>query len=51
MYDVLVYGATSAGVVAAVQAARLGRTVCLLHPTAHVGGLSSAGLGFTDTGD
>ena len=50
-YDVVVYGATSAGVVAAVQAARMGKTVVVAGPDVHLGGLSSAGLGFTDTGD
>ena len=50
-YDVVVYGGTSAGVVAAVQAARMHKRVALIEPTSHVGGLSSAGLGFTDTGD
>ncbi|MEQ8847458.1 FAD-dependent oxidoreductase [Botrimarina sp.] len=49
--DLVVYGGTSAGVVAAVQAARLGRSVVLVCPEAHLGGLSSSGLGFTDTGN
>ncbi len=50
-YDVVIYGGTSAGVVAAVQAARMNKRVVLIEPTTHVGGLSAAGLGFTDTGD
>lgn len=49
-YDVVVYGGTSGGVVAAVQAARCGRTVVLVSPTAHLGGLTSNGLGWTDLG-
>ena len=49
-YDVVVYGATSAGVIAAVQAQRMGKTVVVVGPDAHLGGLSSGGLGFTDTG-
>lgn len=49
--DLVVYGGTSAGVAAAVHAARLGRSVALVCPDTHVGGLSSSGLGFTDTGD
>ena len=49
--DVVVYGATSAGVVAAVQAARMGKSVVLVAPDAHVGGLSSSGLGYTDSGN
>lgn len=50
-YDVVVYGGTSAGVIAAVQTARMGRSVILVCPDRHLGGLSSGGLGFTDTGD
>ena len=50
-YDVVVYGGTSAGVVAAVQAQRMGKTVVIVSPDTHLGGLSSGGLGFTDTGN
>jgi hypothetical protein len=50
-YDVVVYGGTSAGVIAAVQAKRMGKTVVLVGPDRHLGGLSSGGLGFTDTGN
>jgi hypothetical protein len=49
-FDVVVYGASSAGVAAAVQAARLGRSVVLLDPGSHLGGLTSGGLGHTDRG-
>lgn len=49
--DVVIYGGTSAGVVAAVQAARMGKSVVIVSPDTHLGGLSSGGLGFTDTGD
>lgn len=49
-YDVIVYGGTSGGVVAAVQVARLGKTVVLVEPGQHLGGLSSGGLGATDIG-
>jgi NADPH-dependent 2,4-dienoyl-CoA reductase/sulfur reductase-like enzyme len=49
--DILVYGGTSAGVAAAVQAARMGRSVILISPDRHLGGLSSAGLGWTDIGN
>jgi hypothetical protein len=48
--DIVVYGGTSGGVVAAVQAARDGRSVVLISPTAHLGGLSASGLGWTDLG-
>ena len=50
-YDVVVYGCTSAGVMAAVQAQRMGKSVVLLGPDQHLGGLSSGGLGWTDSGD
>ncbi|MFO0930947.1 MAG: FAD-dependent oxidoreductase [Gemmataceae bacterium] len=49
--DVVVYGGTSAGVIAAVQARRMGKSVVLVCPDRHLGGLSSGGLGFTDTGN
>src|SRR4051812_9051700 len=49
-FDVVVYGGTSTGVAAAVQAARSGRTVVLIEPTKHLGGLTSSGLGLTDYG-
>jgi len=50
-YDLVVYGGTSAGVVAAVQAKKIGKTVVIVSPDTHLGGLSSGGLGFTDTGN
>lgn len=49
--DVCIYGGTSAGVAAAVQAARMGKSVLIVCPDKHLGGLSSGGLGFTDTGN
>jgi len=49
--DVVIYGGPSACVVAAVQAARMGRSVVIVCPDRHLGGLSSGGLGFTDTGN
>ncbi|MGB0742707.1 MAG: FAD-dependent oxidoreductase, partial [Planctomycetaceae bacterium] len=49
--DVVVYGGTSAGVIAAVQTAKMGRTAVLVSPTRYLGGMSSSGLGFTDTGN
>jgi hypothetical protein len=48
--DILVYGATAAGVTAAVAAARLGKTVIVLEPGTHIGGMTSGGLGATDKG-
>ena len=50
-YDVVVYGGTSAGVTAAVQTRRMGRSVVIVCPELHLGGLTSGGLGFTDTGN
>lgn len=50
-YDVVVYGGTSAGIIAAVQAKRMGKSVVVVAPDTHLGGLSAGGLGFTDTGD
>jgi hypothetical protein len=49
--DVVVYGGTSAGVIAAVQAKRMGKSALIVCPDKHLGGLSSGGLGWTDTGD
>jgi hypothetical protein len=49
--DVCVYGGTSGGVIAAVQAARQGKSVALLVFGNHVGGMTSGGLGQTDVGN
>ncbi|MCA9270486.1 MAG: FAD-dependent oxidoreductase, partial [Planctomycetales bacterium] len=49
--DVCVYGGTCAGVTAAVQADRMGKSVALLEFGKHLGGLSSGGLSHTDGGD
>ncbi len=49
--DVVVYGGTSGGVAAAVQVKRSGKSVVLISPTAHLGGLTSSGLGWTDLGN
>jgi len=50
-YDVCVYGGTSAGVIAAYSAAKMGKSVILIEPGRHLGGLSSGGLGYTDIGN
>lgn len=50
LYDLVVYGGTSAGLGAALQAKRLGKTVIVVGPDRHLGGLSSGGLGWTDSG-
>jgi hypothetical protein len=49
--DLIIYGGTSAAVTAAVEAVQSGKTVLVVSPDTHLGGLSSGGLGFTDTGD
>lgn len=49
--DICVYGGTSGGVAAAVQAARQGRSVVLVAPEAHLGGLTTGGLTYTDIGN
>ena len=48
--DVIIYGGTSTAVIAAVQAKKMGRTVIVVSPDKHLGGLSSGGLGWTDSG-
>ena len=50
-YDIVVYGGTASGVVAAVQAKKMGKSVIIVGPDKHLGGLSGGGLGFTDTGN
>jgi hypothetical protein len=50
-YDIVIYGGTAAAVTAAAQAKRMGKTVIIVSPDKHLGGLSSGGLGFTDTGN
>lgn len=49
--DLIVYGGTSAGVSAAIQASRMGKTVILIEPTDRIGGLTTGGLGQTDIGN
>ncbi len=49
-FDVVIYGGTSAGVVAAVQARRMGKSIVLVSPEKHLGGMTSSGLEFTDVG-
>lgn len=50
-YDIVVYGGTSGGISAAIQAARMGKTAVLLEPGKHLGGLTTGGLGATDIGN
>lgn len=50
-YDIIVYGATSGGVIAAYTAKKMGKSVLLIEPGKHVGGLTTGGLGYTDIGN
>lgn len=50
-YDVVVYGGNSGGIAAAIQTARMGKTVVLIEPGKHLGGLTAGGLGATDIGN
>ena len=49
--DVVVYGDASGGVTAAVQAARMGKSVILVSQYGHLGGMTSSGLGWSDLGN
>ncbi|CAL1519672.1 FAD-dependent oxidoreductase [Chitinophaga sp. MM2321] len=49
--DVCVYGGSSAGVIAAYTAKKAGRSVLLIEPGKHLGGLTTGGLGYTDIGN
>ena len=50
-YDVIIYGGTSSGIAAALQAKRMGKEVLLIEPSARIGGLTTGGLGQTDIGN
>jgi len=50
-YDIVIYGGTCAAITSAVQAKKMGKSVVVVSPDKHLGGLSSGGLGFTDTGN
>ncbi len=50
-YDVVIYGGTCAAITAAVQTVKMGKTVVVVSPDKHLGGLSSGGLGATDSGN
>ncbi|WP_281172787.1 FAD-dependent oxidoreductase [Nevskia soli] len=49
--DVVVYAATPSGIMAAIEAGRLGKKVILLEPTTHIGGMPASGLGTSDIGN
>jgi hypothetical protein len=48
--DLIVYGGTASGIMAAYSAAREGLHVVLLEPGAHLGGMVTGGLSATDLG-
>jgi FAD dependent oxidoreductase len=49
--DIIIYGGTSAAITTAVRAKQMGKSVLIISPDKHLGGLSAGGLGFTDTGN
>jgi hypothetical protein len=49
--DVIIYGGTSAAITAAVEVIQSGKTVIVVSPDKHLGGLTAGGLGYTDTGN
>jgi len=49
--DIVVYGGTSSGIIAAIEAKRSGKSVVLIEPSNHLGGLTTGGLGATDIGN
>lgn len=49
--DICVYGGTSLGVIAAYTAKKHGKSVLLIEPTNHIGGMTTGGLGQTDIGN
>jgi len=50
-YDIVIYGGTSAGIAAAIQSSRMGKSVILIETTSRIGGLTTGGLGQTDIGN
>jgi hypothetical protein len=50
-YEIIIYGATSSGIIAAIQSSRLGKKVLLIEPGHRIGGLTTGGLGQTDIGN
>ena len=49
--DICIYGGTSAGVVAAYSAKKMGKSVLLVEPGKYLGGMTTGGLGATDIGN
>ena len=51
VYDVVIYGGSSAGIAAAIQVKRMGGSVVIVEPSSRIGGLTTGGLGQTDIGN
>src|SRR2546423_1821404 len=49
--DIVIFGGTSSGVAAAVQARRMGKSAVIAEWSQHLGGLTTGGLGATDIGN
>ena len=49
--DILIYGCTSGAITAAIQAKRMNKSVVMVCPEKHLGGLTASGLGWTDSGN
>lgn len=49
--DLVIYGGTSAGIVAGIQAKAMGKSVVVIEPSSREGGLTTGGLGQTDIGN
>jgi hypothetical protein len=49
--DICVYGGSASGVITAYTAAKMGKSVILIEPSKHLGGLTTGGLGHTDIGN
>jgi hypothetical protein len=49
--DLVIYGCTSGAMTAAVQVKRMKKSVIVVCPEKHLGGLTAGGLGWTDSGN
>ncbi|MBN2578021.1 MAG: FAD-dependent oxidoreductase [Pirellulales bacterium] len=49
--DLVIYGGSPAGIMAAVEGKKLGKSVVLIVPERQLGGMTASGLGRTDVGD
>ncbi len=49
--DICIYGGTSGGVIAAYTAKKYHKSVLLIEPGKHLGGMTTGGLGLTDIGN